>query len=146
MTAVLNANSANIATAADVLRRGGLVAFPTETVYGLGANALDADAVGRIFAAKGRPAANPLIVHVADAGPCPGGIESTVLDLTSDPPRLLRPGLVTPAEIEAVIGPIYRLGEPVSAAVPVLRSPGMLAKHYAPRAPLELADDDGRVR
>src|SRR5438552_6144710 len=55
-----------IARAAALLRRGGLVAFPTETVYGLGANALDAAAVGRIFAAKGRPANNPIIVHVAD--------------------------------------------------------------------------------
>ncbi len=51
--------------AAEVVRRGGLVAFPTETVYGLGANALDADAARRIFAAKGRPANDPLIVHVA---------------------------------------------------------------------------------
>ena len=51
--------------AAEVLRRGGLVGFPTETVYGLGANALDPVAVARIFAAKGRPANNPLIVHVA---------------------------------------------------------------------------------
>ncbi|MDC0675454.1 L-threonylcarbamoyladenylate synthase [Nannocystis radixulma] len=56
---------AAIARAAEVLRRGGLVAFPTETVYGLGADALDAAAVRRIFAAKGRPADNPLIVHVA---------------------------------------------------------------------------------
>lgn len=65
-TAVLPADDpAAIARAAEVLRRGGLVAFPTETVYGLGADALDAAAVGRIFAAKGRPADNPLIVHVA---------------------------------------------------------------------------------
>jgi L-threonylcarbamoyladenylate synthase len=56
-----------LAHAASVLRRGGLVAFPTETVYGLGANALDPAAVGRIFAAKGRPGFNPLIVHVPDA-------------------------------------------------------------------------------
>ena len=56
-----------IARAADILRRGGLVAFPTETVYGLGADALDPAAVDRIFAAKGRPLFNPLIVHVADA-------------------------------------------------------------------------------
>jgi L-threonylcarbamoyladenylate synthase len=49
------------------LRAGRLVAFPTETVYGLGANALDTEAVARIFAAKGRPATNPLIVHVADS-------------------------------------------------------------------------------
>jgi L-threonylcarbamoyladenylate synthase len=53
--------------AVDVLRRGGLVGFPTETVYGLGADAYDAEAVRRVFAAKGRPDDNPLIVHVATA-------------------------------------------------------------------------------
>src|SRR5277367_3550798 len=53
--------------AADAIRDGRLVAFPTETVYGLGANALDATAVARIFAVKGRPSTSPLIVHVADA-------------------------------------------------------------------------------
>ena len=52
--------------AAALLRSGGLVAFPTETVYGLGANALDPAAVARIYAAKGRPSTSPLIVHVAD--------------------------------------------------------------------------------
>ncbi len=56
-----------IMTAAEVLRRGGLVAFPTETVYGLGADALNADAVKQIFVAKGRPLDNPIIVHVASA-------------------------------------------------------------------------------
>jgi L-threonylcarbamoyladenylate synthase len=231
-----------------VLRRGGLVAFPTETVYGLGANALDADAVAGIFRAKGRPANNPIIVHVAepheaqqvvtdwpdtaqrlaapfwpgpltlvlpkretvpgvvtaggptvavrvpahpvalaliraagvplaapsanrssrlsptraehvlrdldglinmalDAGPTPGGLESTVLDLTSSPPRLLRPGLVGPDEIEAVIGPISRA--PTAAEeVAVRPSPGMMARHYAPRTPLECVEGDamGRVR
>jgi len=55
----------DIQSAAHVLRAGGLVAFPTETVYGLGANALDETAVGRIFAAKGRPFDDPLIVHIA---------------------------------------------------------------------------------
>jgi L-threonylcarbamoyladenylate synthase len=54
--------------AGEILREGGLVAFPTETVYGLGANALDAAAVFRIFQAKGRPSFNPLIVHAADTG------------------------------------------------------------------------------
>lgn len=58
---------AAIRRAAGELRRGGLVAFPTETVYGLGANALDPEAVARIFAAKGRPSYNPLIVHLANA-------------------------------------------------------------------------------
>ena len=60
-----------IATAAARLRAGGLVAFPTETVYGLGANALDRDAVRRIFAAKGRPSSDPLIVHVESAARIP---------------------------------------------------------------------------
>ena len=230
--------------AASVLRAGGLVAFPTETVYGLGANALDAAAVRRVFEAKDRPPNNPLIVHVADVaavaaiaadwpsaatrlaqrfwpgpltlvlprtsavpdvvtgggptvavrmpahpvaqaliavagmplaapsanrstrlsptlaehvlrdldgridvvldgGPTPGGLESTVLDLATTPPRLLRPGLVTPGQIEALIGPIGKppsLGDPSTATLP---SPGMLARHYAPRTPLELAEDNG---
>lgn len=52
--------------AADILRRGGLVAFPTETVYGLGANALNPSAAAKIYEAKGRPGDNPLIVHIAD--------------------------------------------------------------------------------
>ena len=55
---------ADLQTAAGVLRDGGLVAFPTETFYGLGANALDPDAVGRVFRAKGRPASMPLLVLV----------------------------------------------------------------------------------
>src|SRR5437588_11111846 len=63
---VLSADAAGIEHAATILHRGGLVAFPTETVYGLGAHALDPAAVARIFAAKGRPPHNPLIVHVAD--------------------------------------------------------------------------------
>ncbi len=64
-TRVLAPTAEAIAEAAAILQSGGLVAFPTETVYGLGANALDAAAVGGIFAAKGRPADNPLIVHIA---------------------------------------------------------------------------------
>ncbi len=63
---ILAASEAAIGEAARRLRAGGLVAFPTETVYGLGANALDAEATGAIFTTKGRPATNPLIVHVAD--------------------------------------------------------------------------------
>lgn len=59
--------AALLARAAEVLRRGGLVAFPTETVYGLGAHALDPAAVAEIYRAKGRPSYNPLIVHVSDA-------------------------------------------------------------------------------
>jgi L-threonylcarbamoyladenylate synthase len=253
MTAVLTTDPRRpepgaIARAAAILRGGGLVAFPTETVYGLGANALDAVAVARVFAAKGRPSTNPLIVHLADlnqvsrvtadwpdvaarlaerfwpgpltlvlqkhpelpeivtaggptvavrvpahpvaqallkeagvpvaapsanrstelspttaahvlrglagrvdlildGGPTSGGIESTVLDVTTAPPRLLRPGLVTVSDIEAIAGPIATSQEPArsSTAVP-LRSPGQMPRHYAPRAPLELADGNGRTR
>jgi L-threonylcarbamoyladenylate synthase len=234
-----------ITRAAAVVRSGGLVAFPTETVYGLGANALDPAAVSRIFAAKGRPAGNPLIVHapdiasarilvadwpsaaqqlaerfwpgpltlvlprqpivpdavtaggstmavrvpahpvalallracglplaapsanrstrlsptwaahvldgladrvdlLLDAGPTSGGIESTVLDLTVQPPRLLRPGPVTVADLEAVVGRVIRSG-PADMDQPA-RSPGLHAKHYAPRTPLELVAGDGRLR
>jgi L-threonylcarbamoyladenylate synthase len=243
----LQLDSSTIGRAAEVLRRGGLVAFPTETVYGLGANALDPRAVGRIFAAKGRPTNNPLIVHVAsieqardlaaewpetaerlasrfwpgpltlvlakrpivpdivtagaatvglripahpvardlieaakvpiaapsanrsneispttvdhvlkglggqveivlDGGRTSGGLESTVLDLTSDPPRLLRPGLVTPAEIERVIGPIQRAAPTPTDQRQRLASPGQLPRHYAPRAAMECCAGDGRAR
>ncbi len=65
-TRVIRADSAAIAEAARALARGGLVAFPTETVYGLGADAANAGAVARLYDAKGRPAFNPLIAHVAD--------------------------------------------------------------------------------
>jgi L-threonylcarbamoyladenylate synthase len=235
---------ATIERAAEVLRQGGLVAFPTETVYGLGASALDPAAVARIFAAKGRPATNPLIVHVPDsdvarrlvaswperaqrlaehfwpgpltlvlpraavvpdvvtaggptvalrvpahpvahallracalplaapsanrstqlsptraehvlsglaerialvldAGPTTGGLESTVLDLTTEPPRLLRPGLVTLAQLQEVVGPVAH-AEPSAPQLPA-RSPGQMAKHYAPRTPLELIAGNGRA-
>ena len=57
-------NKEDMREAAEIIRSGGLVAFPTETVYGLGANALDPEASKRIYAAKGRPSDNPLIVHI----------------------------------------------------------------------------------
>lgn len=224
--------------AAELIRGGKLVAFPTETVYGLGASALDAAAVGRIFAAKGRPATNPVIVHVADVGqakavaadwpaaadalatafwpgpltvvvkkangvpdavtgggptvavrcpahpvaraliaaagpvaapsanrsgelspttaahvlkgldgridlvldggPCPGGLESTVVDATG-PVRVLRPGPITVAQLEAVVGRVDLGSETASGPLP---SPGMLARHYAPRTALECAESE----
>ena len=234
----LGASAGEIEQAARALRAGRLVAFPTETVYGLGAVATSDRAVAAIFAAKGRPRFNPLIVHVTDAGaaravsqwndaaeqlaarfwpgaltlvlprseacplsllvsaggdtvglrvpahpvaqallaatvlpvaapsanpagrvspttadhaeaglgaridlivdggPCPIGLESTVLDLTCAPPRLLRPGGITREQLEAVIG---RLAGPDQASGATrLRSPGQLASHYAPTRPLRL--------
>jgi len=77
---------ASIAIAAAQLRAGGLVVFPTETVYGLGANALDALAVARVFAAKERPAFDPLIVHLADAS----SVALYALSEDADDPRVAR--------------------------------------------------------
>src|SRR5436305_1281694 len=65
-TEILPAGEAAVAAAARILAEGGLVAFPTETVYGLGADATNAAAIARLYAAKGRPAFNPLIAHVGD--------------------------------------------------------------------------------
>src|SRR5689334_1666865 len=79
-------NVSAINEAAEILRRGELVAFPTETVYGLGANALDALAVARIFAAKGRPSYNPLIVHV----PSDGAARELVSEWPEEASRLAR--------------------------------------------------------
>ena len=67
----------------EILKQGGLVAFPTETVYGLGGNALDAEASAKIYAAKGRPSDNPLIVHIADWEAI-GAIVSEIQQFTSD--------------------------------------------------------------
>ncbi|MCS6845620.1 MAG: L-threonylcarbamoyladenylate synthase [Caldilineales bacterium] len=239
-TQLLPATPEHIALAAEVLRRGGLVAFPTETVYGLGANALDADAVARIFAAKERPAADPLIVHLSgaeqlplvarhvsplgqalaeafwpgpltlvlpkqpqvpaavtagldtvavrvpdhpvaqallraagvpvaapsanrfgrtspttaqhvwhdlrgriemilDGGPTPVGVESTVVDASASPVRILRPGGVTAEMLEAVVGPVTVEQRAVEeGGAHGLPSPGLLRTHYAPRAELVL--------
>lgn len=83
-----------VATAAEVLRRGGTVAFPTETVYGLGADALSADAVTAVYRAKGRPASDPVIVHLADAA----ALDAVACDVPGLARRLARrfwPGPLT---------------------------------------------------
>lgn len=236
---------ADAAAAARVIIAGGLLGIPTETVYGLGANGLDAAAVGAIFAAKGRPQDNPLILHVpdagwleryctdvspvayaladqfwpgpltmilrrkplvpdavtagldtvgmrcpdcavtreiiaradvpvaapsgnasgrpspttaaamledmdgkidaiVDAGPCQVGVESTIVDLTVTPPRLLRPGGVTLEELEDALGEVA-----VDEAVRRLmapgeqpKAPGMKYRHYAPQAPVTVVRGD----
>ena len=63
----LTTDKSDLDRAGEIIRNGGLVAFPTETVYGLGADALNAEAVRSVYAAKGRPSDNPMIVHIADA-------------------------------------------------------------------------------
>ena len=228
-----------ISAAAKILREGGLVAIPTETVYGLGANGLDAQAVKRIFEAKGRPQDNPLILHVTgpqwlprycrnippmayvlarkfwpgpltmilqrqsivpdettagldtvavrcpnhpvtlaiireagvpiaapsantsgrpsctsaqdvledmdgkvegvvDGGPCSVGVESTILDLTCQPPRLLRPGGLPLEDLERLIGHIdvdHAVTAPLQEGEKP-KAPGMKYRHYAPKAPV----------
>lgn len=64
-TRIFGTTTEEIKAAAEVIKSGGLIAFPTETVYGLGADALNADAVGKVYAAKGRPSDNPMIVHIS---------------------------------------------------------------------------------
>ena len=66
MSGIFKASSDNIIKGAEIIKNGGLVSFPTETVYGLGANALDEEAARKTYEAKGRPSDNPLIVHIAD--------------------------------------------------------------------------------
>ncbi|TYO90754.1 L-threonylcarbamoyladenylate synthase [Oceanicella actignis] len=115
-TQILSADPAGIARAAELLRAGALVAFPTETVYGLGADARDQRAAQAIFAAKGRPGFNPLIVHVADpdaawrlAAP-----NAAALALA----RAFWPGplsLVLPLRPEAGIAPAVSAGLPTVA-------------------------------
>ncbi len=221
--------------AAEILKNGGLVAIPTETVYGLAANGLDEGAVAKIFEAKGRPQDNPLILHlcgaeqielfchsvprkayalaekfwpgpltivlpakdnvpkrttgglstvavrcpdsditreiirlsgvplaapsanisgkpstttaehvlhdhngkidaIVDGGACRVGVESTIVDLTEDMPRLLRPGGITPEQLVEVLGELT-VDKAVTAQIDkdaVVKAPGMKYKHYAP--------------
>jgi L-threonylcarbamoyladenylate synthase len=226
-----------IQTAARTIRQGGVVVIPTETVYGIACDALNKDAVMRVFEVKGRPSDNPLIVHISewdmldmvaqdipplakkfaekywpgpltlvlpkrpevpmettgglnsvavrmprhrvaldvirqaerpiaapsanvfmalsptraqdidpeilvevdvilDGGPCEVGLESTVLDLTDDTPRILRPGAITRADIQAITGRPLGLNPPPD----VRKSPGMYRRHYAPNARVVLVD------
>lgn len=235
-TEILKATEESIEKAAAIIKDGGVVGLPTETVYGLGANAFDSSAVEKIFEAKGRPKDNPMIVHVSsidevyplvkkfpeeakklaekywpgpltiimpksdkvpvrtsgnldtvavrmpshpvmrkvieksgcpiaapsanlsgspsptnakyvfedmdgrielilDGGECEVGLESTVITLATEKPRLLRPGGITPEQLEEVLGEIIidkavksKLEENARAS-----SPGMKYKHYAPK-------------
>ena len=231
-------NDEAIHRAAEIIRGGGIVAFPTETVYGLGADAYNPLAVARIFEVKRRPYFDPLIVHIAypahlkklvkqipssakklteklwpgpltvvllkeenipdivtaglpsiavrmpdhpmalslikeskcpiaapsanpfgylspttaehvreqlgdqvdlilDGGPCPVGVESTIVSFLENKPRLLRPGGVSLEEIEAMIGKVE-----ISPIKDRPFAPGMLPRHYAPRTPIVLDWDE----
>ena len=239
-TLILPASAPDTAAiAANLIKSGELVAIPTETVYGLGADGLNPEAVAKIFIAKGRPQDNPLILHVAqgadmeklchdipasayalaekfwpgpltlvlpardivpkcttgglstvavrcpdspvtreiirlagvplaapsanlsgkpstttadhvrhdhegriaaivDGGPCRVGVESTIVDLTEDRPRLLRPGGITPEQLIAVLGDLV-VDKAVTAQIDkdaVVKAPGMKYRHYAPQEPV----------
>ena len=117
--------------AAQALRAGRLVAFPTETVYGLGANALDGDAVARIFEAKGRPATDPLIVHLAHIG-------QLSMCASHVPPAARKLGLAFWAGPVTIILPKQpRIPDSVTAGLPsvALRVPS----HRVARALMEMA-------
>jgi L-threonylcarbamoyladenylate synthase len=237
-TQYLSANHPETACiAAEIIKNGGLVAIPTETVYGLGANGLDEAAVAKIFLAKGRPQDNPLILHISgpeqielfchhipqkaydlaekfwpgpltivlparsivpkrttgglrtvavrcpdndvtrriielagvpiaapsanisgkpstttaqhvahdhdgkidaivDGGACRVGVESTIVDLTEERPRLLRPGGITPEQLIEVLGDLV-VDKAVTAQIDkdeVVKAPGMKYRHYAPQS------------
>lgn len=93
-TRIFGTTEKDIKDAAAILQEGGLVAFPTETVYGLGANAMDDEAVGKVYAAKGRPSDNPMIVHIADEE----DLNQLTYEITEDMKKLMEafwPGALT---------------------------------------------------
>ncbi len=117
--------------AAEALRRGELVAFPTETVYGLGANALDATAVNRIYAAKGRPADNPLIVHLADLA----GLPELVGQITPLAQKLF--AAFSPGPLTLILPRSSRIPDQVTAGLDTVAI--RLPSHPVARRLIELA-------
>jgi L-threonylcarbamoyladenylate synthase len=106
----------NMVKAAEILASGGLVAFPTETVYGLGANACDGQAVARIFAAKGRPSFNPVIVHVPDAAAAFALVEAN--DRARRAAELFWPGpltMILPRRADCPVSELCSAGLPTLA-------------------------------
>ncbi|MDO5138660.1 MAG: L-threonylcarbamoyladenylate synthase [Oscillospiraceae bacterium] len=85
----LTTKESDLERAGEIIRAGGLVAFPTETVYGLGANALDAEAVASVYRAKGRPSDNPMIVHIADTADLYALINGGITGLSDDASKLM---------------------------------------------------------
>lgn len=148
--------------AAEILRNGGLVALPTETVYGLGANALDGDAVARIFAAKQRPAWDPIIVHISDEAML-GGLVAAIPEAALRLMKAFWPGPLTlllprsAAVPDAVTASRPLVGvrmpaHPVAlelirrAGVPVAAPSANLFGHISPTSAAHVLDDlDGRI-
>ena len=119
----LGSSQHDIEKAAEILAKGGLVAFPTETVFGLGADASDDFAVAKIYEAKGRPSFNPLIVHVSDVGMAKRLVEWN--DLADHLARAFWPGpltLVLPMRTDAGVSKLVSAGLP-TVAIRVPRHP-----------------------
>ena len=143
-----------IARAAAVLRGGGLVAFPTETVYGLGGLALDAAAVGRIFAAKGRPANNPVIVHIADpkeasqvAAEWPDAAERLARRFWPGPLTLVVPRNAAVPDATTAGGPTVAVRVPAHpVALALLRAVGAPVAAPSANRSAELSPTLGRTR
>jgi len=143
----LGAKAADLDRASAILRGGGLVAFPTETVYGLGADATNPEAVGRIFAAKERPRFNPLIAHVADtnAADRQGRFDETALALA----QAFWPGpftLVVPASAECSVSDLARAGlDSVALRVPAHPLAHALLRKFDRPLAAPSANRSGRV-
>jgi L-threonylcarbamoyladenylate synthase len=146
-TETLQADSDGIARAAALWRAGGLVAFPTETVYGLGADARDDEAVARIFEAQGRPRFNPLIVHVADAARARDFVEWP--DAAEILAHAFWPGpltLVLPLRAGAGISPLVTAGLPTLAVrVPGHRLARALLEEFGGPVAAPSANPSGRI-
>ncbi len=110
-TKILRADEEGIKEAGAIAAAGGLVAFPTETVYGLGANAYDGEAVKRIYAAKGRPSDNPLIVHISDTS----GIEELADGVSENARKLI--SAFMPGPFTIILKKSERLGGAVTAGM-----------------------------
>ena len=145
--ALLQPDAAGLARAAEILTQGGLVSFPTETVYGLGADARNDRAVAAIFAAKGRPSFNPLIVHVGDIAAA-----NAICDFNDDARRLAAvfwPGaltLVLPLRADAGISRLVTAGlDSIAVRVPDHKvAQGLLAAFSGPVA-APSANPSGRI-
>src|SRR5712691_9399033 len=158
-TELLVADEAGIRRAADVIRAHGLVAFPTETVYGLGANALSEPAVLRIFEAKDRPRGNPLIVHLAEAAQVATAVTSRAADLaarfwpgplTLVLPRAAAVPLVTTGGLDtvAVRVPDHAVARALieAAGVPIAAPSANRSGRPSPTRAAHVRDDlDGRI-
>ena len=140
-----NPDHAALARAGRILKNGGLVAFPTETVYGLGGNALDPEASGKIYAAKGRPSDNPLIVHIADLS----DLEVIASDIPEDAYRLAEkfwPGPLTMIFHKKDIVPLATTGGLDSVAVrfPSDRTAQLLIRYGGGHIAAPSANTSGR--